>query len=135
VDPSYLKMLAGACTFEGNCSLISHPKARGPDLGGVGLHPCLLSHNCLTFSYSRCLLSKMCQASRMPLMRCFTWTRVGVDWEACTPLLGRGRVFAMALRVGVLPPINLGLLYNNPLRQVTEVLVHRLRLRLVQLRD
>lgn len=50
-------------------------------------------------------------------------------------MLGRGRVFAMALRVGVLPPINLGLLYINPLHQVTEVLVHRLRLRLVQLRD
>lgn len=39
------------------------------------------------------------------------------------------------LRAGVLPSINLGLLYHNPLQQVVEVLVHCLRLGLIQLGD
>jgi hypothetical protein len=38
----------------GNCAFrISRPKARGPTLGGLGLHACLLSRGCLTSSCSR----------------------------------------------------------------------------------
>jgi hypothetical protein len=44
----------------------------------AGLHACLLSCGCSTSSCSRRMLSRMCRASRMPVMRCFMWTCVRV---------------------------------------------------------
>jgi hypothetical protein len=88
VEPSYLVMLAGMCTFRGNCAFrISCPKACGPTLAELRLLAHLLSCGCSTSYRSRCLLSRMCWASQMPPMRCFMWTHVRVDMETCTPLL------------------------------------------------
>jgi hypothetical protein len=86
VEPSYLEMLAGTRTFKGNCAFwISCLKARGPTPSGLGRRARLLLCDYLSSYCSQRLLLRMCRASRMPPMRCFMWTRIGVDWEVCAP--------------------------------------------------
>jgi hypothetical protein len=55
-----LEKFVGALTFAGNYAfLIARLKARGPDLGGLGLHTRLFSRGYSTFSCSRRLLLMM----------------------------------------------------------------------------
>lgn len=60
------------------------------------------------------------------------WSRLG---GLCPLAVGRGRVCATTLCAGVLPPIELGLLYYGPLHQVSEVPIDRLSLGLIRLGD
>jgi hypothetical protein len=77
-------------------------------------------------------MSGVANASDAMLYVDMSWSRLG---GLCPLAVGRGRVCAMTLRVSVLLPIDLGLLYYNPLHQVVEVPIHRLCLGLIRLRD
>jgi hypothetical protein len=97
--------------------MISCPKARGPDPGGLGLRSRLLSHDCSTSSCSRRLLSRMCWASRMSSRRSFMGTCVLMDGVGCAPLLC---LRAMALGPKGEIPIDFGLLHYGSFHEVAE---------------
>jgi hypothetical protein len=65
VEPSYMEMLAGARTFEGNCTfLISWPKARGLDPSGLGCPRAFFRTVALLLPIPKTrIVSRMCWAS------------------------------------------------------------------------
>jgi hypothetical protein len=126
MELSYLDMLAGGRTFGGNFTFfISCSKACVPSfallLDFFQFPPPIVED-----------VSGVANASDAVLYVDARHCRLG----GLLPLAPRrGRLCAMALYVVVLPPIDLGLLYYEPLHQVVQVPVHHLCLRLVRLRD